>query len=266
MNAHEPDDRHNDLVKRSFGRQVGLFTGPDSLFASRDDATRWLGDLSPDLVVLEVACGAAHLAEVTAPNVHQIVAIDLTPELLALAAQRLIDAGIRNVLLQQGDAESLPFADGSFDLAYCRASLHHMMNPTQAIAEMARVCRPHGRIVISDLIAPSAEIRATFDATHRLLDPSHTRTFLYDELGDMFPPDMTVTAASAVTRRLPLDIAVTPLGDRDRAVAELRQEIDGGPPTGFDPSDDHGTLIVSFTTQVVEATFAPPTETTPTQR
>ncbi len=253
----EPDESHNDLVRRSFGRQVGLFSRPDSPFAGRADATSWLGALAPDLIVLEVACGAAHLAEVTAPSVRQVVAIDLTPELLVLAADRVRQAGIRNVLLQRGDAEDLPFVDDSFDLAYCRASLHHMMDPALAVAEMVRVCRPGGRVVISDLIAPSAGRRAAFDQTHRLLDPSHVRALLDHELLEVFPAGVTVTCSPATTSRLPLEIALSPLSEREVIVAALRHEMAGGTPTGFDPSEDDGTLVVSFTTQVVQAAVGP---------
>jgi ubiquinone/menaquinone biosynthesis C-methylase UbiE len=257
VNEPEQHEPHNDLVRRSFGRQVEVFSKPDSPFAARADATSWLGALAPDLVVLEVACGAAHLAESTAPHVGQVVAIDLTPELLALAADRLRGAGIGNVLLQQGDAEALPFVDDSFDLVYCRASLHHMLNPSRAAAEMVRVCRPGGRVVISDLIAPSPDLRHAFDQTHRLLDPSHVRAFLDDELAHVFPEGVTVTAAPGTTSRLPVTIAVTPLSEPDLVMDRLRHEMAGGPPTGFEPAADDGTVVVSFTTTVVQATVEP---------
>ncbi len=253
------DEPHNDLVRRSFGGQVELFSKPDSPFARRADATSWLGALHPDLMVLEVACGAGHLAESTALYVHQVVALDLTPELLALAADRMRQAGITNVLLQQGDAEALPFVDHSFDLVYCRASLHHMMDPRRAAAEMVRVCRPGGRVVISDLVVPTTDLRHAYDQTHRLLDPSHVRAFLDDELVHVFPEGVAVTAAAAITSRLPVAIAVTPLSEPDLVMARLRNEITGGPPTGFEPADEDGTLVVSFTTRVVEATIGPPT-------
>ncbi len=250
---------HSDLIRNSFARQVDLFAKPDSPFAGRADATSWLGALTPDLIVLEVACGAAHLAEVAAAQVRQVVAIDLTPELLALASERVHDAGIDNVLLQQGDAEALPFVDDSFDLAYCRASLHHMAHPTRAVAEMVRVCRPGGRVVISDLVAPSADRRETFDEIHRLLDPSHVRALLYDELLDLFPEHVNVTTNDPTTIRLPLDIVVTPITRRADLVAALNDEIEGGPQTGLEPANEDGTLVLSFTTGAVQASVGPAT-------
>src|SRR4029078_10464421 len=101
-------------------------------------ATAWTDPLTPDMLVLDVACGAAHAAELAAPHVRQVVGVDLTPELLALGATRLRDAGITNVLLQEGNAATLPFVDASFDLVMCRTAIHHMGDPIDSIARMGR--------------------------------------------------------------------------------------------------------------------------------
>src|SRR5256714_10925133 len=114
---------HDDVVRRSFEQQVGLFVGDDSPFARRPASTlAWLEPLDAGMVVLDVACGAAHAAEVAAPHVRQVVGIDLTRALLELGARRLAEQGVTNVLLQEANAESLPFVDESFDLVCCRSS------------------------------------------------------------------------------------------------------------------------------------------------
>src|SRR5690349_1746571 len=100
---HESDreDDHGAVTKASFERQVGLFSGDDSVFArSASGPLAWLGPLDPTLIVLDVACGAAHVAEQVAPHVRQVVGVDLTPALLELGADRLRAAGVGNVLLQ----------------------------------------------------------------------------------------------------------------------------------------------------------------------
>jgi len=131
---------HDAVVRSSFEKQVGIFSGEHSPFARRPHSPlAWLEPLDPDMIVLDVACGAAHVAEQAAPHVRQVVAIDLTPALLELGAERLRDAGITNVLLQEGNAAELPFLDASFDLVMCRGALHHFPHPEQAIAEMARL-------------------------------------------------------------------------------------------------------------------------------
>ena len=144
-------------TRRSFERQAGLFDGPGAVFGeSFLSVLEWLEPLSPDWIALDVACGAAHVAQEVAPRVRQVVGIDLTRPSSRLGAARLAAAGIRNVLLQEGDAAALPFTDGAFDLVVCRAALHHFPDPAVQVAEMARVCRPGGRVVVSDMLAPSA--------------------------------------------------------------------------------------------------------------
>ena len=141
MTTHE----HDDIVRRSFRQQVGLFAGDDSPFRRRPESVlSWIEPLDAEMIVLEVACGAAHVSEVAAPLVRQVVGIDLTPELLAIGAERIGAAGLRNVLLQEGNAAALPFVDASFDLVMCRGIGASLADPRRSIAEMARVCRPGG--------------------------------------------------------------------------------------------------------------------------
>jgi SAM-dependent methyltransferase len=247
---------HDQLVRRSFESQVALFSGPDSPFARRPESTlAWLEPLDPEMRVLDVACGAGHGAEVAAPHVRLVVGIDLTPGLLEVGARRLREAGLSNVLLQEGNAHALPFTAGSFDLVFCRNSLHHVADPEQAVSEMVRVCRPGGRVVLADLVAPSPETRERFDALHRLLDPSHRRAFLEGELAALLPSALALTYGETSTSHFPLDIAVTGQSHRATVVAALRAELEGGPPTGFFPREEDGQLLVAFTSSVVHGTL-----------
>src|ERR1700677_5055594 len=114
----------DEEVRQSFARQVALFSGTDSPFASRSSlSTRWVEPLEPDMIVLDVACGAGHVAEEIAPKVRQVVGLDLTSDLLRLGQERLKTNGLSNVLLQEGNAAELPFLNGSFDLVVCRSAL-----------------------------------------------------------------------------------------------------------------------------------------------
>ena len=249
------DEEHQEVVRRSFRRQVDRFTGPDSPFAGSPDAPPWVGPLTPDMLVLEVACGAAHVAETLAPHVWQVVALDLTPELLDLAARRLRDAGVDNVLLQEGNGERLPFVDESFDLVVCRGSLHHFLNPRDALREMVRVCRAGGRVAINDLVAPEPASRDAFDGLHRALDPSHVRCFRADELRQAWPDSVEIIHRETMDVRLPVDVAITEQSDRDAVFAALKGELTGGPPNGFAPErNDAGQFVVSFLTHTVRAT------------
>lgn len=252
MNAGD----HDATVRRSFNQQTKLFEGDDAVFARRGPATlSWLAPLHPEMIVLDVACGAGHVAELAAPYVRQVVAVDVTPALLRLAADRFRAAGITNVLLQEGNASRLPFLDASFDLVVCRSALHHFPDPRQPVAEMARVVRPGGRVAVSDMVAPDPEIRGAFDALHRKLDPSHAGVLLHAELAEVIR-----SAVGPLTRdelldpvTAPIDALLTGAADRDAVIAELRAELAGGPATGFGPVTENGQIHVSFTAGIVQA-------------
>jgi SAM-dependent methyltransferase len=237
-------------TRRSFERQAGLFGGPCAVFGeSFLSVQEWLEPLSPDWIALDVACGAAHVAQEVAPRVRQVVGIDLTPALLGLAAARLAAAGIGNVLLQEGDAAALPFTDGAFDLVVCRAALHHFPDPAVQVAEMARVCRPGGRVVISDMLAPGAADRAAFDALHRVIDPSHTRCLLDTEMSGLITTHVgaiTDRTEPGLTYTLPASAFLTDAGQPDAAMRALRAELAGGPRTGFRPASTVTGITVTF--------------------
>ncbi|HEV2993467.1 MAG TPA: methyltransferase domain-containing protein [Acidimicrobiia bacterium] len=251
---------HDAVVRHSFEQQTGLFSGEGALFARRDwSALSWVEPLEPDMIVLDVACGAAHAAEQIAPHVRQVVGIDLTPALLTLAADRLQQAGVPNVLLQEGNAAALPFLDESFDLVVCRAALHHFADPEQTVAEMARVCRPTGRVAVVDMIAPSAEERDAFDDVHRRIDPSHAGALLEAELAELLRAQVGPLTYAETTP--PFNVAVehmlTDAADRDAVRAALDEDLRGGAPTGLRPARVDDGVHVSITTTVVHATRAP---------
>ena len=251
---------HDAIVRSSFEKQTALFAGEDALFARRSSsALAWLEPLDPEMIVLDVACGAAHAAEQVAPHVRQVVGLDLTRALLELGADRLRDAGTTNVLLQEGSAAELPFLDASFDLVACRAALHHVPDPGVVVAEMARVCRPGGRVVAADMVAPSAEVREAFDALHRRIDPSHAGVLLEGELAELLHSKVGPLTYGETSDpfTLPVDHILTDAADRDAVTSALQAELAGGPATGFEPVLDDGQTLVSFTNTVVHATRSP---------
>jgi ubiquinone/menaquinone biosynthesis C-methylase UbiE len=248
----------DEEVRQSFARRVALFSGTDSPFASRSSlSTRWVEPLEPDMIVLDVACGAGHVAEEIAPKVRQVVGLDLTSDLLRLGAERLRANGLRNVLLQEGNAAELPFLNESFDLVVCRSALHHFRDPATMVREMARVCRTGGRVAVSDLVAPGQEVRAAYDEVHRHLDPSHMGVLLRDELVELLANEVGPVCFGELNDpgRLPLDYIFSEVSDRPWVSTTLTAEVAGGPPSGFYPEAEPGTgaLSVAFATATVHA-------------
>ena len=107
----------------------------------------WLGERVHGRV-LEVAIGTGR--SLPYYRVGAIVTgIELSPAMLAIARQRAASLG-REVDFREGDAEHLPFADGSFDTVVCTLSLCTIPSPATAIAEMKRVLVPGGRLLLLD--------------------------------------------------------------------------------------------------------------------
>jgi SAM-dependent methyltransferase len=134
---------------------------------------------------LDVGTGAGALALALAPLVREVVGVDRVPELLELARERA--RGLANVSFVEGDAESLPFEDASFDLVGTLRTLHHVPRPELVVAELVRVTREGGRILVADQLAPSDPLEAiALDRFERARDSSHTRLLPEIDLRQLF--------------------------------------------------------------------------------
>jgi SAM-dependent methyltransferase len=124
--------------------------------------------------VLDVGTGAAAVAVAIAPLVGSVVGLDPVPELLEHGRRRA--AGLENVELVEGDATKLSFDAGEFDLGTCVRVLHHVRRPELVVAELTRVVRLDGRVLIVDQVAPGDPLVAIeLDRFERTRDPSHQR-------------------------------------------------------------------------------------------
>jgi arsenite methyltransferase len=136
--------------------------------------------------ILDVGCGpgfyVAELLDQVGPQ-GTVVGVDASAQMLAVAARRC--EGRPNVAFHEGDATSLPVADGSFDAALCVQVLEYVTRPAVALAEMHRVLKPGGRLVVWDVdwatvswhsTDPARMARALQAWDEHLADPSLPRT------------------------------------------------------------------------------------------
>jgi arsenite methyltransferase len=105
--------------------------------------------LRPEMVVADIGTGTGFMAVGLAPLVSQVYAVDGSPAMLEAARRNLVT--FANVIYRLADGGSLPFEDGSLDVVFANMYLHHCPDPRAAIAEMVRVLRPGGRLVLTDL-------------------------------------------------------------------------------------------------------------------
>ncbi|NMD37230.1 MAG: class I SAM-dependent methyltransferase [Christensenellaceae bacterium] len=100
--------------------------------------------------VLECACGTGMLTEAIAPICKKLIATDFSKKMLLKANQKCKNH--KNICFMVADILHLDFADGSFDKVIAANVIHLLHNPTQALIELERVCRPGGKIIIPTYI------------------------------------------------------------------------------------------------------------------
>jgi SAM-dependent methyltransferase len=176
-----------------------------------------------DEQALDVGSGLGALALAFAPNVREVVAVELQPERVERA--RELAAGAANVEFVVGDAQHLPFERASFDLTGTLRTLHHVPRPELVVAELARVTRPGGRVLVVDQLAPGDPLEAVeLDRFERARDTSHTRLLPDTDLRGLFDANRLVLLQSEERdeeRELDryLDLAGCHGDARDHAVA-----------------------------------------------
>src|SRR6185503_7261413 len=118
-----------------------------------------------------------------APHVADVVGVDRVPELLELARER----APANATFVEGDAERLTFDDASFYLAATLRTLHHVPRPELVLAELTRVTRRGGRVLVIDQVAPADPLEAlAVDRFERARDTTHTRLLPDSDLRQLF--------------------------------------------------------------------------------
>ena len=127
----------------------------EELFGSALHLHALAGLLDPSWVVGDLGCGTGQLAAAVAPFVQQVVAVDRSADMLQAAARRLEDAP--NVDFRRGDLDALPIDDGTLDAATLMLVLHHVPEPAAVLADVARVLRPGGRLLIVDMLPHDRE-------------------------------------------------------------------------------------------------------------
>jgi ubiquinone/menaquinone biosynthesis C-methylase UbiE len=185
MESHQ---QQKALVREQFTRTAQIFG--DYAVASRVEEAERLARMvragGSDRAV-DFACGPGTLALRFARHVRWICGLDLTPAILERARRSALADGLANLDFAIGDAQSLPFADGSLDIAVTSYSLHHFPDAARAIGEMARVVKRGGRVGILDIFLPrDPQISALNNRIEALRDASHTRTLAREEFESHF--------------------------------------------------------------------------------
>jgi demethylmenaquinone methyltransferase/2-methoxy-6-polyprenyl-1,4-benzoquinol methylase/ArsR family transcriptional regulator len=121
---------------------------------------------------LDAGTGTGRMLELFAPRAQRAIGIDVSPDMLAIARDRLLRENIPNAQVRLGDTYRLPFPNGAagtgFDVVLFHQVLHYLDDPGTAVAEAARVMAPGGKLLIADFASHNEEFLREEYAHRRL--------------------------------------------------------------------------------------------------
>lgn len=179
---------HHDKVSQQFSSQAGAYL-TSAVHASGRDLDRLNARLAdfPEAQLLDMGCGAGHASFIAASQVKDVVAYDLSEQMLTVVSEAAKTRNISNIKTRQGYAEALPFEDDSFDVVISRYSAHHWHDVGKALREVRRVLKPGGVVVFMDVMSPGHPVLDIWLQTvEALRDTSHVHNYSSGELLSMF--------------------------------------------------------------------------------
>ncbi|HHV63986.1 MAG TPA: methyltransferase domain-containing protein [Peptococcaceae bacterium] len=237
------------LIKESFAKQADNFESSAMSFSKEEYLAYTLKkmELCAKDIVLEVASGTCANGRAIAPNVDKVVCLDLTPEMLEVGRKKAEEQKLSNMLFVLGNAYEIPFLNNYFDVVFSRLAFHHFTDTKKAFAEMERVLKPGGKLVIIDMIATDELLRKQRDYYETLRDLSHVMnlsrqeiTALYENVGmNIILQEVTDIEVSLNSW---MELTKTPEDIRKQIQEAMECELNGGSQTGFYPYKKSGDI------------------------
>ncbi len=189
--------------------------------------------------VLDVATGAGHTAAIFAPLVANVVASDITDEMLAETRALANERELANLSTATAEAQSLPFETESFDLVTCRLAAHHFEDIERFVLSARSVLRPGGVLAVVDNVTPDAqnfpglpaseehEAADAYNKFERLRDPSHARALSATEWRNIFQRnDFALRDEETMEKEMAFQPWVERMHCSADTVAQLREIIE----------------------------------------
>ena len=220
--------QQQELVAAQFGATANAYltSAVHAQGADLEQLRQALAHLKPvaHSRVLDLGCGAGHASFAAATAANEVVAYDLSTEMLEVVAGAARDRGLANIRTQQGAAESLPFDDASFCAVVSRMSAHHWRDLPAALREIRRVVKPNGKVVLIDIVGAEDPLCDTWLQSVELLrDPSHIRDYTPAGWREMFEAAGFAVEVSPVWRiEIEFDSWVARMRTPEVAVAAIR--------------------------------------------
>jgi len=217
--------------------------------------------LAPGAAVLDVGCGPGtdvfDMVELVGPT-GRLVGLDASEVMLAEARRRTRDFQVP-ITFEVGQVQALPFEDGTFDVCRAERLLEHVPDASQALAEMVRVTRPGGRIVVFDFDWDTLMIDHADKATTRTFVLSYSDSIRNGWIGRQLPrlfKEQHLEEISIDPVQVFVHYALAELAFGSHlALLQTNGTLDAGRAREWwehlQHADERGTLLISFTAFVV---------------
>ncbi|GLR25991.1 class I SAM-dependent methyltransferase [Limnobacter litoralis] len=176
--------KQSEMPEQQFGAraQAYLQSTVHSQGKDLEEISHSAGRRSPGLHALDLGCGAGHVAFAMAGAGLSVSALDPSEGMLEVVKQTAEQRGYARFSTHLGQAENLPFDDGSFEWVISRFSAHHWNNVPKGMQEASRVLKDGGEIWIVDAMADENPLYdTTLQTVEMLRDPSHVRNYRQSE-------------------------------------------------------------------------------------
>lgn len=172
-------DRHEKIVEAQFGPRAKAYveSAVHARGADLDALAGIVESLAPRRA-LDLGAGGGHVSYLLAAHAGEVVAADLSSEMLAAVAATAREKGLGTLRTVEAAAEALPFDDGAFDFLCSRFSAHHWRDWERGLREARRVLEQGSRAVFIDAVASATALYDThLQVVEVLRDPSHVRDY-----------------------------------------------------------------------------------------
>jgi ubiquinone/menaquinone biosynthesis C-methylase UbiE len=174
---------HEDHVTKQFGPRALAYV-ESAVHSLGEDLVR-ISEVAARIRpgrAIDLGCGGGHVTYAMAGHAGEVVACDLSADMLSAVRQTAASRGYANVTTTETSAEALPFDDAGFDMLGCRYSAHHWRDVDAGLREARRVMRPGAPALFVDVVSDVSPLIDThLQAVELLRDTSHVRDYSIEE-------------------------------------------------------------------------------------
>jgi len=176
--------QHNKNIIEQFSKQAAAYTSLPAHSNALELLTK-IAAVSNSDEVLDLACGSGLVSCEFAKHAKHVTGIDITAEMIEQAKLLQSKMKLQNINWKVENVQPLSFQDDSFSIVVTRFSFHHFIDPQQVLAEMIRVCKPNGHVMVVDVALPEEKVDA-YNVMETLRDRSHSKALSTDEFDSLF--------------------------------------------------------------------------------